>query len=216
MKNMDSSLLKGVSHMKQSTVRIQEDRTVYFDPYDISEEQRDADVIFISHGHYDHFSVKDIKKVMKNDTILVLPQDCARDAGKAGFKNIMPVLPDLDYEAAGLKFGTVPAYNTNKRFHKKTSGWVGYVLNIRDIIYYFAGDTDYIPEMKNIKADVVFLPVGGVYTMDWKEAAEAANAIRPKAAVPIHFKDVVGSSDDAVNFVRGLHSGIQGVILKTQ
>lgn len=213
---MDAGLLNGVSHMKQSTVKIQGDRTVYFDPYEIADEARDADVIFISHGHYDHFSTRDIKKIMKSNTVLVLPEDCTRDADRAGFKNIVPVLPNLDYEVGGLKFSTVPAYNTNKEFHKKLSNWVGYVLNINNITCYFAGDTDYIPEMKNIRAEVVFLPVGGVYTMNWKEAVEAANTIQPKIAVPIHFKDVVGSLDDAVNFVRGIHSNIRGVILKTQ
>lgn len=213
---MVNGILNGVSHMKQSTVKIQGNRTVYFDPYDMADNEGDADVILISHSHYDHFSIRDIKKIAKNDTVLVLPQDCTGDAEKAGLKNIMAVFPNKDYEAAGLKFSTVAAYNIGKRFHKKTSNWVGYVININNVIYYFAGDTDYIPEMNNIKADVVFLPVGGVYTMNWKEAAEAADAINPKIAVPIHFKDIVGSAEDAVNFTRGLHPGIQGVILKVK
>jgi len=213
---MDAGLLNGVSHMKQSTVKIQGDRTVYFDPYEIGEETGDADVIFISHSHYDHFSVKDIKKVIKNDTVIVLPGDCTRDAEEAGFKDIMPVLPNSGYEAHGMKFSTVPAYNINKRFHMKINNWVGYILTFNNASYYFAGDTDYIPEMNRIKADVAFLPVGGVYTMNWKEAVEAANTIRPEIAVPIHFKDIVGSYDDAGNFVHGLNSDIRGVILKAQ
>lgn len=213
---MCNGLLNGVSHMKQSTVRILGGRTVYFDPYDIQEEINDADVIFISHSHYDHFSVKDIRKIAKNETMLVIPEDCTRDAEKAGFKNIMIAVPNSSYEAAGLKFSAVPAYNTDKKFHRKMSNWVGYVLNMNDAVYYFAGDTDYIPEMKNIKADVVFLPVGGVYTMNWKEAVEAANVMRPQIAVPIHFKDIVGSFEDAEKFIQGIHSNIHGVILKAQ
>lgn len=213
---MSKKILDGVSHMKQSTVRIQAEKTAYFDPYEVNGEPKDADVIFISHSHYDHFSLKDIKKVYKNDTIVVLPGDCAKKAEKAGVKNILTVLPGRGYEVGGLKVDTVPAYNVDKRFHKKESNWVGYILNINDVKYYFAGDTDYIPEMKNIKADVVLLPVGGTYTMNWKEAVEAANVIQPQIAVPIHFKDIVGSFEDAENFVRGINSNIQGVILKAQ
>ena len=213
---MDNGLLNGISHMKQSTIKLKGSSTVYFDPYDIAGEPMDADVIFISHSHYDHFSIGDIRKIMKKDTILVLPEECVKDASKAGMTNITAVLPSGNYEAAGLRFSTVPAYNIRKLFHKKRNRWVGYVVNINDAKYYFAGDTDCIPEMNNIEADVAFLPVGGTYTMNWREAVDAANMINPKIAVPIHFKDIVGTVDDAVNFTKGIHSTIQGVILKTQ
>jgi len=213
---MDTGLLNGVSHMRQSTVRIQGSKTIYFDPYDIKGEPGDADIIFISHSHYDHFSVKDIKKVMKSGTILILPGDCSRKAVKEGLASVFTVCPSQNYEVEGLKFSTVPAYNMNKKFHPKNSDWVGYILNINDAAFYFAGDTDSIPEMKGVKADVIFLPVGGTYTMNWREAVDAANIIHPKVAVPIHFKDVVGSMDDARNFIDGIDSTIRGIILKTQ
>jgi L-ascorbate metabolism protein UlaG (beta-lactamase superfamily) len=207
-------LLAGVSHLKQSTIRIQSNKVIYFDPIKIIGTPGDADIIFISHSHYDHLSIEDIKKLAKKDTVLVIPEDCANEAKGAGLTNFMTVRPSRSYEVKGLKFNTVPAYNINKNFHKKESNWVGYVMNINDTSYYFAGDTDFIPEMKDIKASVVFLPVGGTYTMTSKEAAEAANIINPLVAVPIHFTDVVGTAEDAQNFINGLNSTIKGIILK--
>lgn len=207
-------LLGGVSHLKQSTIRIQSDKVVYFDPIRINGTPGDADALFISHSHYDHFSVEDVKKLVKKDTVLVLPEDCVKAAKEAGLTNVMTVRPSLGYEVGGLKFDTVPAYNIDKDFHKKESNWVGYIVTVNETSYYFAGDTDFIPEMKDIKTDVAFLPVGGTYTMTWKEAVEAANTIKPLAAVPIHFADIVGTADDAKNFVNGLGSTIKGTILK--
>ena len=211
---MQKDLLKGVSHFKQSTIRIQDNKTIYFDPFEIEGKPSDADIIFISHSHYDHFSIEDIKKLVKKDTVLVLPGDCIKKAIDVGFTNVITVQPPRTYEVGGLKFSTVPAYNINKKFHKKESCWVGYIVNLSNITYYFAGDTDNIPEMKDIKADVVFLPVGGTYTMTWLEAVDAANSINPLVAVPIHFLDIVGTEDDAKNFTSRIHSSIKGVILK--
>lgn len=168
----------------------------------------------MTHAHWDHFSVEDIRKVMKDGAILVATGDAAKKAREEGFGNILTVVPSKAYDADGISFETVPAYNTDKEFHKKKNGWVGYIVKINGSAYYAAGDTDVIPEMKNIKADVAFLPVGGTYTMDAAQAAEAANIIRPVAAVPIHFADVVGTEEDARKFVKGLDSGIEGVILK--
>jgi L-ascorbate metabolism protein UlaG (beta-lactamase superfamily) len=117
------------------------------------------------------------------------------------------------YEAYGIKFRTVPAYNLEKKFHKRKKNWVGYILNVDGAGYYFAGDTDYIPEMDEIKADVVFLPVGGTYTMNAQEAAQAANSIKPKIAIPIHFGSIVGSQKDAEVFIENLAVGIEAKIL---
>lgn len=207
-------LLYGVSHMKHSTIRIHGTKTVYFDPFKVEDEPKDADMIFISHSHYDHFSANDIKKLAKDGTVIVIPGDCAGEAVKAGLTNIVKVAPNKNYEIDGLKFSTVAAYNINKQYHKKESNWVGYILYINKATYYFAGDTDFIPEMKDINADVVFLPVGGTYTMTWTEAVQAANLIKPILAIPIHFGDVVGTSEDAGNFIKGLNQPITGVVLK--
>lgn len=207
-------LLEGVSHFKQSTVRIAGEKTIYIDPYNIAGEPKDADVVFVTHTHNDHFSISDIKKVMKNDAVLAVPADAVEKAEKKGFKNIVTVIPFKAYKAGGISFETVPAYNTDKKFHRKESNWAGYVISINGKTYYHAGDTDVIPEMNNIKADVAFLPVGGTYTMNAAQAADAANIIKPFVAVPIHFADIVGTIEDARNFIKGLNSGISGVILK--
>jgi len=119
---------------------------------------KDADVIFISHSHGDHFSIDDIRKLAKENTLLIVPNDCVKPVADAGYTNIVTALPSKSYEVDGLKFNTVPAYNIGKDFHKKDSNWLGFIVNVNGISYYFAGDTDRIPKMDDIKASVVFLP----------------------------------------------------------
>ena len=116
----------------------------------------------------------------------------------------------------GIKFEIIPAYNTNKQFHPKENGWVGYIVEIRGIRYYIAGDTDITEENKKVKCDVAFVPAGGTYTMDFKEAAELINEIKPKIAVPIHYGSVVGTKQDATDFIKLLHPEIKGIILMKQ
>ncbi len=206
-------LLQGVSHIRHSTIKMQGTKIIYFDPIGIEGEPKDADIILISHSHGDHFSTEDIKRLAKDSTVLVIPRDAVETAVQAGLTNIVTVVPNKNYEVDGLKFCTVPAYNTNKAFHKKESNWVGFIVNMNNIRYYFAGDTDIIPEMKDIKADVVFLPVGGTYTMTSAEAVQAANTIKPAVAVPIHFGDIVGTRDDARTFVESIEGTITGIVL---
>lgn len=209
-------LLVGVSHMTQSTIRIESSgKVVYIDPLSIAGEPKDADVILISHNHGDHFSPSDMNKVMKDDsTTIVIPATCKADAEKAGYKNIITVEPLKDYTVNDIAIKAVPAYNTNKDFHPKDNNWVGYILNVNQTLYYFAGDTDVIPEMEDFDADVAFLPIGGTYTMDAKEAAQAANTIKPLIAIPIHFVDIVGTWADGETFVSLLEKPIVGKIIK--
>ena len=213
-KGHEEALLKGVSLMKNSTIRIQRDRVIYFDPYEIQKDLKDADLIFISHDHFDHLSVESIMKLVKEDTVLVAPESSAALLEGEGFRNVTAVQPSKSYEVGGVSFTTVPMYNVGKKFHEKSENFVGYVVRIDGAEYYFAGDTDLIPEMESIKADVVFLPVGGTYTMDASEAARAANIIKPAVAVPIHYADVVGTVEDGEAFIRGLDKPIKGVLLK--
>jgi L-ascorbate metabolism protein UlaG (beta-lactamase superfamily) len=208
------NLLNGISHSKQSTIKIAADNIIYVDPYNIDGEPKDADIIFITHTHGDHFSIPDIKKIMKASTKIIITSDGIESLEKEGFQNILTVVPFENYTLNGLEFKTVPAYNKNKDFHKQASNWVGYILNIKNTSYYFAGDTDIIPEMSDLNVDVAFLPVGGTYTMNASEAAQAANMIRPLVAVPIHYGDVVGSAEDAKSFIDNLDASIQGIILK--
>jgi L-ascorbate metabolism protein UlaG (beta-lactamase superfamily) len=206
--------LKNVHHFYQSTILIQGEKTVYFDPVQVPDGLPKADVVFVTHTHGDHFSIPDIKKILKLGATLVIPADGVGPAKNGGIANVLSVVPNKEYTVAGVKFQTVPAYNLNKSFHPKQNNWVGYIVPINNVTYYMTGDTDLIPEMKNIKADVVFLPVGGTYTMTAREAAEAANTIKPAVAVPIHFGDVVGSIQDAKDFVSLLDKNILGIILK--
>ena len=113
----------------------------------------------------------------------------------------------------GIKFETIPAYNTNKTFHPKENGWVGYIIEIKGVRYYIAGDTDITEENRRVKCDVAFVPVGGTYTTDFKEAAQLINEIQPKIAVPIHYGSVVGTKQDAIDFIKLLNPTINGVIL---
>lgn len=209
-----SGMLKGVSHCCQSTVRIERELVIYVDPFRIEDEPADADVVFCTHDHFDHLSEKDIQRIIKENTILVVPKKAVKKFKKLPVAQVIGVVPFEEHTIEGLSFKTVPAYNIKKWFHPKRKKWVGYIVKLDDAAFYFAGDTDHIPEMADIEADVAFLPVGGKYTMDAVEAAEAANVIRPKLAVPIHFGDVVGSPDDANTFIEKLDDPIEGIILK--
>ena len=134
---------------------------------------------------------------------------------RKGFRQeyIITVEPDEEDMVEGIKFETIPAYNTNKQFHPKENGWIGYIIEIRGIRYYIAGDTDITEENKKVKCDVAFVPVGGTYTMDFKEAAGLVNEIKPKIAIPIHYGSIVGTKQDATDFIKLLHPTIEGVIL---
>lgn len=205
--------LTGVSHFKQSTIRIEGNLIIYFDPYQYPEEPHDADVIFITHSHFDHFSSADISKVGNADTVIVAPESMAQNAASLDMGAVKLVMPGTQYSVKGLSFETTFAYN-NGSFarHPKGNNWVGYIVPMNDKRYYIAGDTSFVPEMESIAADVVFLPVGGGSSMDAEAAAAAAAAIMPAVAVPIHYGVTAGSVDDAEHFVEILAPGIAGYI----
>ena len=208
-------MLNNIEVLCHSSIRINKEKTIYIDPFKIDRNYNDADIIFITHDHYDHYSEEDIDKVINENTVIVIPEELLTKVLKKGInKNaIITVEPNQKYMVQGIKFETVPAYNTNKIFHPKENGWVGYVIEINGIKYYIAGDTDITEENKKVKCDVAFVPVGGTYTMDFKEAAQLVNEIQPKVAVPIHYGSVVGTKQDAEEFIKLLHTNIKGVIL---
>ena len=208
-------MLNNIEVLYHSSIRIKKEKTIYIDPFKIDRNYNDADIIFITHDHYDHYSEEDIDKVINENTVIVIPEELLTKVLKKGInKNaIITVEPNQKYMVQGIKFETVPAYNTNKIFHPKENGWVGYVIEINGIKYYIAGDTDITEENKKVKCDVAFVPVGGTYTMDFKEAAQLVNEIQPKVAVPIHYGSVVGTKQDAEEFIKLLHTNIKGVIL---
>lgn len=203
-------MLENVKINCHSSIKISKGQVIYIDPFKITEEKHDADIIFITHNHYDHYSEEDIDKVIKEDTIIVMPETM-REQSK--YKNILFVEPNEQYKIDNIEIVTVPAYNINKNFHPKENKWVGYILNIEGFTYYIAGDTDITPENKEVKCDIAFVPVGGTYTMNAKEAAELVNIIKPKMAIPIHYGSIVGTKQDAIDFEKELNKEIKCEIL---
>ncbi len=187
----------------QNSIRIKDgDRTVYIDPFRMKTEPQDADIILITHDHYDHFSPEDIARTAGKDTVLVVPEKMEDKAQEvAGLvKRIATVKPGTRCQVEGLELETVPAYNILKPFHPRNAGWVGYVLQIGGKRIYIAGDTDATKEAKAVRCDIALIPIGGTYTMDAKRAAELVDAIRPEVAIPTHYGSIVGKPSDGAAF----------------
>lgn len=194
-----------------SSIRIDEGKIIYIDPFKITEENYDADIILITHSHFDHYSVEDIRKVMKSDTVIVCPESM-NETSELGIE-VKKVSPNEKLEVHGINIETVPAYNKMKPFHPKKNGWVGYIIDSPEHErIYIAGDTDINEDNKQVKCDIAMLPAGGVFTMNAKEAAKLANTIRPKYAIPIHYGSVAGNADDGEKFSKAVDSDIEVVI----
>ena len=211
-------MLKNVEVLYHSSIKIKDNKIIYIDPFKIDKDYNDADIVFITHDHFDHYSEEDIDKVINENTTIIIPEELLTKILRKGInKNaVITVESNKEYMVQGIKFGTIPAYNTNKTFHPKENDWVGYIITLDGIRYYIAGDTDITEENRKVKCDVAFVPVGGTYTMDFKEAAQLINEIQPKIAVPIHYGSIVGTKQDATNFIKLLHSSIKGIILMKQ
>lgn len=206
-------MVNSMELIAQSALKIKYDNNIiYFDPYLLNNKyQSDADYIFITHNHYDHFSKEDILSIKKDSTKIIIPFDLMDNVYELGFikDNVLVVEPNNNYGIDDINFYTVPAYNINKNFHKKEYNWVGYVLKLKDVIY-FAGDTDNIVDIQNIKCDIACVPIGGTYTMDVFEAVELIKSIKPSIVIPIHYKTIVGTVEDAYKF-KELLKGITNV-----
>ncbi len=198
-----------VHWLGHDTFRIDGPPVVYVDPFEIRAGAPPADLILITHEHFDHCSPKDIAKIRTPRTQLVGPAAVQKALGG----DITVVAPGDRVTVAGVAVRAVPAYNVNKKFHPKSAGMVGYVFTVAGVTYYHAGDTDEIPEMAGLAPDVALLPVSGTYVMTAEEAARAARAIQPKVAIPMHYGSIVGGVADAKRFAELLAgSGIQVVI----
>ena len=211
-------MLENIEVLYHSSIRISKNKVIYIDPFKIDKDYNDADIVFITHDHFDHYSEEDIDKVINENTTIIIPEELLTKILRKGInKNaVITVESNKEYMVQGIKFETIPAYNTNKTFHPKENDWVGYIIILDGIRYYIAGDTDITEENRKVKCDVAFVPVGGTYTMDFKEAAQLINEIQPKIAVPIHYGSVVGTKQDATDFIKLLHSSIKGIILMKQ
>ena len=197
-------MIEGIKINCHSSIKIAKDKIVYIDPFRINEVPHDADYIFITHSHYDHFSTQDILKVAKIDTIFISTEDTKSSLELMGIpeEQIVIVEPNNKYEVKGIKFETVPSYNENKKYHPKENNWVGYVIELNGNQYYIAGDTDNISEIQNIKCDIAFLPIGGEFTMNPQEAADLANKTECKIVVPTHYAELVGTKEDLDEFIK--------------
>ena len=211
-------MIENIEVLYHSSIRISKNKVIYIDPFKIDKDYNDADIVFITHDHFDHYSEEDIDKVINENTTIIIPEELLTKILRKGInKNaVITVESNKEYMVQGIKFETIPAYNTNKTFHPKENDWVGYIITLDGIRYYIAGDTDITEENRKVKCDVAFVPVGGTYTMDFKEAAQLINEIQPKIAVPIHYGSVVGTKQDATDFIKLLHSSIKGIILMKQ
>ena len=184
---------------------------VYIDPFQISSSDK-ADIILITHPHYDHCSIEDVRKVVNADTVIIAPSECKAkiDNGKFHYKEFKSISPGVSFAIYGCSIRAIPAYNVGKHFHERHFNWVGYVLSIGGKTVYHAGDTDFIHEMAGLKVGIALLPVGGTYTMTAREAAQAVALVKPKIAIPMHYGSIIGSKDDAEIFLRTVaHSKVQ-------
>lgn len=201
----------------RSSIRIEGTKVIYFDPFKITEDKHDADVIFVTHEHYDHFSPEDIKKVANESTILVVPES---------MKQMLP--EEVDESFAEIKFvkaedaGTdlliddilvkwVRAYNIDKPFHTKERDWVGYIVTLDGETYFVTGDTDANADNVNAKCDVLFVPCGGKYTFDAEEAAAFTCKIKPRKVIPTHYTDVPGESEIGKIFKQAVQRLMKGI-----
>ncbi len=207
-------MLNELEVLLHSSIRIAAERTVYVDPFRIDISYRNADVIFITHAHYDHFSPEDIVKVAKEDTVIVVPEAMTEDAKAIcqADMSVIGVRPAQSLSVCGIPVETVASYNINKDFHPKQNEWVGYIITLNGIRYFITGDTDSNPDNRKVLCDVALVPVGGTYTMDAKEAAEFVNLIKPKFAVPTHYGSVVGKPGDGDTFAKFVDPSIQTVL----
>lgn len=184
---------------------------IYFDPYELSGGPTAA-IVLCSHDHFDHCVPGDVAKVQGEDTVIITEADCA--AKLSGDVRVMK--PGEEIGLGAVKIEAVPSYNTDKEFHPKAKGWLGFVVTVDGVRIYHAGDCDHIPEMAELEVDIALLPVSGTYVMNADQAAQAALAIKPKLAIPMHYGAIVGDESDAKAFAQALEGQVPVRVLSRE
>lgn len=185
-------------------------KNIAIDPFNLSDVVPKADLILITHSHYDHCSIKDIEKIKNAGATVVIPADAQSKITKINDVKMQIIEPGDELQFGNVKVEAVPAYNTNKAFHPKKDGWVGFVVKFNDVVVYHTGDSDKIPEMSKLTGYgkhgvefVALLPVSGKYVMDAEEAAEVAAMLKPNLIIPMHYgAGVAGTLEDAERFAQ--------------
>jgi L-ascorbate metabolism protein UlaG (beta-lactamase superfamily) len=181
-----------------------ENLKIYIDPYKLSKKHEnvsDADIVLITHNHFDHLSIEDLKNIVKETTIVVSAQECLSQLKSLNMKESIGIDPRNSVKVNDLKVETVPAYNVDKEFHPKNDKKIGFIIEFGNVRLYHIGDSDMIPEMKDANSTVALVPVSGTYVMTAEEAAKAINElINPKIAIPMHYGTIVGNKQDAIRF----------------
>ncbi|MDP7639947.1 MAG: MBL fold metallo-hydrolase [Candidatus Hydrogenedentes bacterium] len=186
-----------IEWLGHASFRISDGATIYIDPWKLSGDNPKADLILVSHSHFDHLSVEDIEKIRSAETTIICSKDCVEQLDG----NVIGVGSAETHEVGGVTVRTVPAYNPAKEFHPQENDWLGFLVTVGGETIYYAGDTDATPAMGDLgKVDVALLPVGGTYTMDAEQAAQAAATINPGQCIPYHWGDIIGTREDAKQF----------------
>jgi len=201
-----------INVFNQASIKLENNVNIYFDTYNFKSEIHDADYIFITHDHYDHYDEESINKIIKDNTTIIVPGYLKEKASKL-INRVIVVEPNKTYQVDDIKFETVASYNINKKFHPQENGNVGYILTIDGIKYYVMGDTDRTQETDMVKTDVCFVPIGGTYTMDVNEAIDYINYIKPKKAIPIHYGSIVGDITLGEEFKNKINKEIEVELL---
>ncbi len=206
---MVQDIAKKIVWLGHDSFRIDASKTIYLDPYQVSSGPK-ADLIMITHDHFDHCSPDDVAKIQQPGTVIVTEKDSAKKLTG----DLREIKPGESLVVDEVKVEAVPSYNTDKEFHPKRNAWLGFIIEIQGVRVFHAGDTDFIPEMNGFNVDIALLPVSGTYVMTADQAVEAALAISPKLAIPMHYGTIVGSDQDAINFKKALEGKIEVLILQ--